>query len=132
MIKKAKTKLMTAALLMSGFLALATGCQSTQQPSMYNSNMNKCTESVKAGDLAVAKQYVSQAKLEAVTFDQKRQVESMEKLIEGAEALMEGKVETAKVCWSNIPDPQLCREVRVKAKTVMDLEIPATAVRKEN
>ena len=132
MTKKFKVKLMTTTLLLSGILALTTGCQTPQQSSMYNSNMNKCTVAVKGGDLEEARQYVSQAKLEAVSFDQKRQVESMEKLIEGAEALMAGDVQLAKECWSNISDPYLCREVRVKAQTVMDLEVPRTAIRKEN
>ena len=52
-------------------------------------------------------------------------IRSLQALIEGAEALMNGNGELAETHFSRIEDPYLRREVRVKARQV-DLKVPIT------
>ena len=133
MLKDAKSKLWYAMVLLFCFLAITSGCQTPQEtPSMYRTHINQCASAVQAGDLKEGEFYLAKAKLEAVGFEQKRQVESMERLITGAKAMMNGDVETAKAEWSKISDPRLNREVRMKADDVLNIDVPITPVRKEN
>ena len=132
MLKNVKRKLWGTAGLMLSILAVTSGCQSPARPSMYRSHIDECARAVQSGDLQQAQMYVTKAKLEAVGYDQDRQVESMEKLISGANAMMDGEVELAKSEWSQISDPELNREVRIRAEEIMDIEVPLIPVRKEN
>ena len=132
MLKQVIGKIAVITMVMLYLLAMVCGCQSPARPSMYRSHIDECARAVQSGDLQQAQMYVTKAKLEAVGYDQDRQVESMEKLISGANAMMDGEVELAKSEWSQISDPELNREVRIRAEEIMDIEVPLIPVRKEN
>lgn len=92
-----------------------------------------CTQAIGAGDLAQAAEHLAMAEAQATSFEQRRQVQSLGKLLEGAEALMAGDGLAASQAWSQIEDPQLSREVRIKAQLIgMDVPLnPAPALAQE-
>lgn len=116
---------------LSVFLAGLSGCTSREQcKSIFQNNLAASMEAVNAGDLQGAKQSLEAGCGCAKEYEQKRLCSSMEELIAGAEAMMAGNVAQAKTAWSKIEDPQLSREVRVKASAVMGLEVPMVPAEK--
>lgn len=112
---------------------MASGCEKSQpvvdntdaeRRAAFRKDLKHTTTSVNAGDLASARKHLDQAKTKAVTYHEQRQVKSLDLLIQGSEAYMNGDTEKAKQHWSQIPDPILQREVRAKAKSEMNLDIP--------
>jgi len=108
---------------------VGSGCQSQQRSASLQTGLNESIDSVQAGDLKTARTALEGVKGKAKSFEEKRLVQSVDELIAGAESLMQGEVGQAKVAWSNIEDPQLNREVRVKASAVMGLDVPMIAVK---
>ncbi len=109
---------------------LLTGCQKQNKVS-FNENIRQSLDSVEAGDLEMAGKHLDDARSKAKSYDDKTVVKSVDDLIEGAEAMMEGDVTQAQANWSNIPDPHFNREVRVKANAVMGVKVPMIATAKE-
>ena len=116
-------------------LVLLGGCQSGQKAEeqeaalrwQFQEQAIRCTQAIQAGDLEQARVHLSAAKAKALWHEQERQVQSLEKLIAGAEALMTGDGALARAEWSRIEDPRLSREVRVKAKLI-DVDVPLMPV----
>jgi len=108
------------------------GCQSGQKATRagqerFRQNVSACTQAIRAGDLADAKALLAKADDDARSFDQKRKTQSLGGLIDGAEALMDGNAQLARAKWSQIEDPLLGREVRVKANLIgMDVPLIST------
>ena len=111
-----------------GFMA---GCQENRRQVTFKEQMNLGIEAAQVGDLEMAKLHVESVRPCAKTFNQKRMVESMDGLISGAEAMMDGDPLQARTDWANIPDPQLNRQVRINADVVMGVKVPVIAVTKE-
>ena len=127
-------RLLLGLVVLACCVSLMAGCQGRKQQygaglkvreSTFKVEMNKGIEATREGDLEMARLYVERARPNAKTFEQKRMVESMEKLISGAEAMMEGNVSQAKNDWAEIPDMHLARQVRINAEAVMGVEVPA-------
>lgn len=110
-----------------GFMA---GCQN-QCKVTFREHMDLGIEAAQAGDLEMARQHVDSVRPCAKTFNQKRMVESMDGLISGAEAMMDGDPLQARADWANIPDPQLNRQVRINADVVMGVKVPVIPEAKE-
>ena len=110
-----------------GFMA---GCQN-QCKVTFKEQMDRGIEATQAGDLVMAQQYVDAVRPCAKTFNQKRMVQSMDGLISGAQAMMDGDPLQARADWANIPDPQLNRQVRINADVVMGVKVPLIPETKE-
>lgn len=121
--KKTVTKRLLPVLVLVCCVGFLAGCQS-QCKVTFREQMDKGIEAAQAGDLEMAKLHVDSARPCAKTFNQKRMVESMDGLISGAEAMMDGDALQARADWSNIPDPQLNRQVRINADVVMGMKVP--------
>lgn len=85
------------------------------------------TEALRAGDPAKAESHVETARLEAKTYEQQRQVQSMEELCAGVRAMAAADTGAAKQHWAAIRDPHLNREVRNQAQAFLDIEVPMVA-----
>ena len=132
--------------LLSGLAVLAcgvsimAGCQGRKQPGPtarleradFKVEMNKGIEATREGDLEMARLYIDRARTNAKTVEQKRMVESMDMLISGAQAMMDGDALRAKNDWASIPDMHLNREVRINADVVMDVQVPAVPKYRED
>jgi hypothetical protein len=114
-------------LAMAGLLG---GCQNKNNIA-YQMHLEKSVNLLRAGDVDGASQSVDAARLYAKSYDQKRSLESMDQLIGGSMAMLKGDVTQAKNDWSNIADPHLSREVRVKANVVMGVKVPLVPEAKE-
>ena len=117
--------------LLLAAIVLAGGCQ-TQRVADYRRSMTDGVRAVQAGELEQAEGCIENAKKNARGYEQQRQVQSMEQLIAGAQAMMDGRVELAKAAWSEIADPRLNLEVRRQADAVMGVEVPMIPDKKEN
>ena len=143
-----KSKLVCGLLLVFLAVVVLSGCQGPQaaskpldevlvvEPSQcslqYGENIKASTEAINAGDLDKAESHILAVKDCAESFEQEREVESLERVISGARAMMAGEVNVAKAQWSQIRDPHLNREVRLKAESVIGVEVPMVPQGKEN
>lgn len=115
------------------------GCGSTQKTEadpagpVFGQHVAQTTAAINAGDLEAARSHLDRTRPLARTYEQKRKVQSLDQLIAGSEALMDGHVALAAAEWSRIEDPVLNREVRVKARVIgVDVPLmPAPAMTKE-
>lgn len=113
-------------------VSMMSGCQWFKQSGPtarlerdgFKVEMDAGIEAARAGDLEMARMHVDAARPYAKTFERKRMVESMDKLISGAQAMMDGDAAQAKNDWANIPDLHLNREVRINADVVMGVQVP--------
>ncbi|WP_432798538.1 hypothetical protein [Poriferisphaera sp. WC338] len=110
-------------------IMMMTGCSLISETrvdnQLFRQHMVACTQAISHGDLQQAEVHLSEARPMAVTNRQKRQIRSLQALIEGAEALMNGNGDLAEAHFSRIEDPYLRREVRIKARQV-NLKVPIT------
>jgi hypothetical protein len=121
-----------------GWIGLLVGCQA--RPSVdvsaetlrweYQEQMILATRAIQADRLEQAKVHLAAARAKAFTFHQERKVESLERLIAGAEALRSGNGEAAREHWARIADPTLNSEVRSKAKLI-GIDVPMGSVAQE-
>ncbi len=116
-------------------LALLPGCQSaakaTARSQHFREQLTLAAQAINAGNLATAKGHVSAARSSATGAAEMRKLESLEKLITGAEALMEGDAARARAEWSRIEDPVLNDEVRSKARWI-GVTVPITPIASES
>ena len=108
------TRLAIGALLALMAGALLAGCQSGRQE--FRQELSAGVRALRAGELDDADGHIAEAGRKAKTFEQKRQVQSLANLSNGARAVMAGDATEATEQWSAIRDPQLNREVRVQAE----------------
>ncbi|MBI9016555.1 MAG: hypothetical protein JEZ07_04755 [Phycisphaerae bacterium] len=108
-------------LIMMG--AMFTGCAS-KKPDLYKTNLRASIDAIKVADWATADTHIANAKANAQNHEQERQVQSLEKLVEGGKAMDDGNVAEAKKQWSQIRDPYLNREIREKSQAVAGIEVP--------
>ena len=114
-------------------VSVMAGCGWQKQPGTtarlqrddFKLEMEKGIEATRAGDLEMARLHIDRARPCAKSFERKRMVESMDALISGAQAMMDGDATQAKNDWANIPDLDLNREIRVNADVVMGVKVPA-------
>jgi hypothetical protein len=112
-------------------LALA-GCRYTERAvntQLFRESVIRCTESIRAGDLARAEVQLASARQLADSPAQHQKLRSLATLIEGAEAMLHGDSRAAAASWSRIEDPHLRAEVRAKARAV-DLDVPLSPLAK--
>jgi len=103
---------------------ILTGCQSPKADPVASSQLlTASTQALGAGDLELARQYLDQARTVAVTPKQQVKVDSLDRLIDGTEALRAGDPDGARMAWSQIQEPHLNREVRHKARLI-GLDVP--------
>lgn len=88
------------------------------------------TRAINNADLEQARIHTSNAQARAATFEQNRKVEGLMRLIAGAEALRDGDADRARDEWARIEDPDLSREVRVKARNI-GIDIPVVLSERE-
>jgi hypothetical protein len=101
-----------------------TGCQSHKaEPAASSQLLTASTQALGAGDLELARQYLDQARAVTVTPAQQVKVDSLDRLIDGTEALRAGDPDGARMAWSQIQEPHLSREVRHKARLI-GLDVP--------
>ncbi len=104
-----------------------TGCQSPKaDPAASSQLLTASTQALGAGDLELARQYLDQARAVAATPEQQVKVDSLDRLIDGTEALRAGDPDGARSAWSQIQEPHLSREVRHKARLI-GLDVPMGA-----
>jgi len=109
---------------------LGAGCQGQQQRTAFCHGIHQSIDAVQGGDLQGARVHLREARGNAKSFEDRRLVNSVDGLISGTEYLMDGRIEEAKRTWSRIEDPQLNREVRVKASALMGLDVPVLSAGK--
>ena len=116
-----------------GLLAAAIMLSGCQQPSraVFNESIRQSVDSVQAGDMETAETHLAEARKNAKTHEDKRIVQSIDDLVTGAKAMMNGDVDAAKQQWADIEDPRFNREVRVKADAMMGVKVPLIAEVKE-
>jgi len=90
---------------------------------IYRTAVVDCTHAIHAGDLDEARGQLTTARKFADSEQRARQVQSLDQLITGAEALLVGDGTTAVAAWSQIEDPILQREVRIRARAI-GLDVP--------
>jgi len=117
-----------------GLLAAACIVSGCQQPSraVFNQSIRQSVDSVQAGDMDTAETHLAEARKNAKTYEDKQIVKSIDDLVVGAKAMMDGDVDTAKQQWADIEDPRFNREVRVKADALMGVKVPLVAAAKES
>jgi len=91
----------------------------------YREQLLLATRAINEADLEQAKVHVERARSRAHNFEQERKVDGLEHLIAGAEALREGEAARVRAEWSQIEDPALSREVRIRARAI-GIEVPAS------
>lgn len=107
-----------------GVVLLAAGC-AAPKPAPPRAELNvasyevqmalvSATEAVRVGDLEAARQHVSTGRAAGGSPYQRTKLDSLEQLINGAEAMMAGDVVGAREQWNRIVDPHLRREVDQK------------------
>lgn len=111
--------------------AVMTGCSFISEFSMdtqlFRQNIVAATEAIQRGDLEQAEVHLADARPLAQTPEQQRKVRSLESLIAGAEAMMQGDGLTASAYWSRIEDPYLRRQVRRQARSI-GIQVPISPV----
>ncbi len=118
--------LLLFALLMG--LLLLSGCSSGQKidrvrQARFKTQLRQCTHAINKGDLDKAKTHLAKVNKDAASHNEKRQAQSLTKLVLGADALMDGDAKRARAEWSNIADPRLARQVRTGA-SLIDVKVP--------
>ncbi|MHC4908502.1 MAG: hypothetical protein ACYTF9_02120 [Planctomycetota bacterium] len=104
-------------------LSLCAGCQSgsridpaeSARVESFNIELAESTTAINSGDLATARQHLDAASDLAKEDAEQAKVASLDTFIVGAEALLVGDVELARLEWSRIEDDALGAEVRTKA-----------------
>ena len=135
MMEKRKTGMrrrLSVLMLMALGMSMTAGCgwfgrsgpSAKLERDDFRVEMEAGIEAARAGDLEMARMHVDRARSDAKSVERKRMVESMDKLISGAGAMMDGNVYRAKNDWASIPDIDLNREVRVNADVVMGVKVP--------
>ena len=128
--KRQKLQMVLETVMAIAVLAVFTGCNSYCKEA-FKDNMTDSVSAVQAGQLDQAAELLDSVSDCAKSYKQKRQLESMQELIEGSRAMMNGNATQAKASWSQIRDPQLNREVRIKADSVIGIEVPMIPQEKE-
>ncbi len=115
---------------------VVVGCQSRPDIGVAERTTNRyqaCSElvtlsthSIKAGDLAQAREYLQGAAASATTARQQQQVRSLTRLVDGAEAFRDGDPDRARAEWARIEEPRLRREVRHKARLI-GMDVPTAS-----
>jgi hypothetical protein len=124
-------RLWSALLAAAGIIA---GCQSTQkvddaararaeQREVFREHLVLATEAINLGDLDGATGHLDEARSAAFDDEQSMKVDSLATLIAGAEALMDGDVDSAQTRWASIQDTTLSAEVRDKAQDI-GMDVP--------
>ncbi|MEM9065166.1 MAG: hypothetical protein AAGB51_06705 [Planctomycetota bacterium] len=125
-------------LAFGGLLLVASGCASTTSPAAeddiaqtersFREGLATAAYHVNAADLAAARRELTATETFVTTEDDAMKVRSMARLIDGAEALLEGDTERAGYEWSLIEDQALARELRLTAGSVgVDVRQASTA-----
>ncbi len=106
-------------------VALLSGCHggAAVEPGAFRQQLALAAASINAGDLATARAQLGDARASAAAPADVRKVDSLEQLIDGADALRAGDLDGARAAWSRIQEPQLGREVRHKARLI-GVEVP--------
>ena len=138
--KTFSVRLLSGLVVLACCLSIMAGCQGRKQSGPtarleradFKVEMAKGIEATREGDLEMARLHIDRARSSAKTFEQKRMVESMEKLISGAQAMMDGDALRAKNDWAEIPDMHLNRQVRINAEVVMGVQVPAVPKYRED
>ncbi|MHC4990165.1 MAG: hypothetical protein ACYTGC_04220 [Planctomycetota bacterium] len=109
-------------------VVLIGGCSSTKrvdddsalvtQDREFQQSLVLTTESINQAELESARTHLRTARSLARTQGQRRKVQSLHQLLNGAEALMAGEPVQAQEAWSQIKDPRLKQEVQQKASTI--------------
>ena len=115
---------------------VVVGCQSSPDIGVDQRTTNRyqacselvmlSTQSIKAGDLAQAREYLKGAAASATAARQQQQIRSLTRLVDGAEALRDGDPDRARAEWARIEEPRLRREVRHKARLI-GLDVPTAS-----
>jgi hypothetical protein len=129
--EKCKLQMGLKFLVVLALVAVVAGCGGSQCKTIFRENMTRSVTAVEAGQLDKAQQYINSAKDCAKSYEQRRQLDSMEELVNGAQAMMDGQVADAKASLSRIRDPQLNHEVRRKAQSVLGVDVSMIPQRKE-
>ena len=125
-------------MVLATLVTVSSGCQlfSKTDPSAaqaqalereFHEQLVATTEAIKAAELDLARSHLVEARLAAFRPAHKEKVESLDRLIDGAQALLDGDPSTARVEWSRITDAQLNDEVRQKAAQ-FGMTVPGTPV----
>lgn len=92
---------------------------------LFRRHLISATQAIQSTNLPLARQHLSEMKRAARTYDEKRKTDSLERLITGSEAMINGNMKVATSEWSRIRDPYLNHEVQLKARRVMGVNVPA-------
>lgn len=113
--------LLAAVAVMSG----CHGCAAVDPAgaAVFRQQLSLAAASINAGDLEIARAQLRDARAVAGAPAEVRKVDSLEQLIDGADALRAGDLDGARAAWSRIQEPQLGREVRHKARLI-GVEVP--------
>jgi hypothetical protein len=104
--------------------AVMSGCHGgVVSDTEFRQQLSLSVASINSGDLEAARAQLRDARAAAAAPAQVRKVDSLEQLIDGAEALRAGDLDGARAAWSRIQEPQLGREVRHKARLI-GVEVP--------
>jgi hypothetical protein len=106
---------------------LATGCAQQHVSLEFDQRLRAGVDALRDGDLDSAEQHIEAAWAKAESYEQQRQVHSLDQLCDGARSMMDGDVAQARRQWAAIRDPHLNHEVRVQARAVMGIEVPMVA-----
>jgi hypothetical protein len=106
--------------LLLGAALASAGCQTSRGVTgdVSGEQLRLSAQAINAGDLDQAKVHLSAARAGPGSPARDLKVQSLQQLIAGAEALMEGDAEGARAAWSRIQDPTLRTEVRHKARLI--------------
>ena len=114
----------TAVVVLNACHSIATiDHEATARSDRFQEQLAWSTQAINAGDLEQARAHLEAARDAASSSKERQKVDSLDKLIVGAEALMEGDPARARSEWSWIDEPNLSREVRHKAR-LMGLSVP--------
>jgi hypothetical protein len=112
-------------------LAGLSGCRATGRAEIplhpFQDHLGACAAAIQRGDLDRARVDLDEAKRVAAGDAQALKVRSMERLLDGADALMAGDGATAAAQWSRIEDVALRQEVRHRAR-LFGVNVPTTPV----
>lgn len=89
----------------------------------FDQQMVVTTQAINAGELDQAREHLDQAGREASSPGQQQMVRSLQRLVDGAEALRNGDPDRARDEWARIDEPRLRREVRHKARLI-GMDVP--------
>lgn len=98
-----------------GMLMVLGGCQSATQAE-FDQAIQQSAVAISAADLTLAREKLEQARHHAPTDAERIKVDSLSKLVDGAEAYMAGDVNAAATAWSQIQDATLRVQVYQQAK----------------